>query len=281
VQVHLPRREEAPLTVRMSRSLQLVQPVVVTAVQTEPNNNLSMVRERARTGGNGYYSFRKDFMKLDPANFTDILRRIPGVQVQRVNGFTEVRLRGLRCRPLYWVDGQSLLGIPFDPDLLTPETIEAVEVYSSASLVPPQFQGPPSAQGCGSVVIWTRHGEKPVRAPRIDADSIIHLLDAQRLFMASEVEVPAQVLTMQQPEYPDSLRAAGVSGSAVVEFIIDPSGKIDRESIGIVSATHVRFADAVRTAILEATFSPARKAGRAVAQVFQLPVTFNAPPGKP
>ncbi|PHX97067.1 MAG: hypothetical protein CK531_06735 [Gemmatimonadetes bacterium] len=113
--------------------------------------------------------------------------------------------------------------------------------------------------------------------PTIDADSIVRLLDAQRVFVVSEVDTPAKVVSLQEPDYPDSLRAAGVSGSAVIEFIIDADGKLNKESIGVVSATHIGFADAVRLAVLEATFLPAIKEQRPVAQVYQLPVTFTAP----
>jgi TonB family protein len=278
VTVRLPQAATSALVVRMTRTIQLVRPVVVLATRDGSNTVIAAMRERERTGGNGYFTYRTDFMKYNPAAFSDVLRRIPGVQIARTQrNFTEVRLRGNHCAPLYWIDNQPLLGIPFDPDVLPPQTVEAIEVYSSASLVPPQFQGPPYAQGCGAIVIWTRQGERPVRAPKIDSDSIIRLLDAHRVFVASEVDQPARVVSMQEPEYPDSLRGAGVSGSAVVEFIIESDGHLNRESIGVVSATHIRFADAVRLAVLEATFQPAMKAERPVAQVYQLPVTFTAP----
>jgi TonB family protein len=277
VSVHLPQPASSPLVVHMTRAIQMVRPVVVNA-HAEQNTQLSLVRERERTGGNGYFVYRADFMKHGPSSFSDILRRIPGVQSFRTNkNFTEVRLRGNKCAPLYWIDGQPLIGIPFDPDLLPPHTIEAIEVYSSPSLVPPQFQGPNYVQGCGAIVIWTRQGERPVKAPKIDADSIIRLLDSQRIFVVSEVDTPARLVAMSEPEYPDSLRAAGVSGSAVIEFIVDADGKLNKESIGVVSATHTKFADAARLAILEASFFPAVKAQRPVAQVYQLPVTFTAP----
>lgn len=276
--VRLPQPATPALVVRMTRTIQLVRPVVVLANRDGTNTVIASMRERERTGGNGYFMYRNEFMKYNPPAFSDILRRIPGVQIARTQrNVTEVRLRGNRCAPLYWIDNQPLLGIPFDPDVLPPQTVEAIEVYSSASLVPPQFQGPPYAQGCGAIVIWTRQGERPVRPPKIDSDSIIRLLDAHRVFVASEVDQPARVVSMQEPEYPDSLRGAGVSGSAVIEFIIESDGHLNRESIGVVSATHIRFADAVRLAVLEATFQPAVKAERPVAQVYQLPVTFTAP----
>jgi TonB family protein len=275
--VRLPQAA-APLVVRMSRTVQMVRPVVVNATSMEANTVLASVRARERTGGNGHFTYRSEFMRSNPVKFTDILRRVPGVTFSknRTNN-TEVRLRNARCSPLYWIDNQPLLGMPFDPDVLPPGTIEAIEVYSSATLVPPQFQGPSYAQGCGAIVIWTRQGERPVRRPKIGADSIARLLDAHRLFLVSEVDQPARIISIHEPEYPDSLRAAGVGGSAVVEFIVDADGKVDKESIGTVSATHVKFADAVRIAVLDATFLAAKKDGRDVAQIYQLPVTFNAP----
>jgi TonB family protein len=268
----------APLIVRMTRSIQMVRPVIVNAAQAESHTMLAAIRARERSAGNGYFTYRNDFMRYNPVKFTDILRRVPGVTFgkTRTNN-TEVRLRNNRCSPLYWIDNQPLIGMPFDPDVLPPGTIEAIEVYSSPSLVPPQFQGPHYAQGCGAIVIWTRQGERPVRRPKIGADSIAKLLDAHRLFSASDVDQAARIVSIHEPEYPDSLRASGVSGSAVIEFIVNADGKVDKESIGIVSATHVKFADAVRLAVLDATFLPAKKDGRDVAQIYQLPVTFNAP----
>lgn len=279
VSVHIPQPANPALTIKMTRTVQMVRPVVVNA-SGEQNSTLASIRERERTGGNGYFAYRNDFMRYGPVAFSDILRRIPGITFTRGKNdarFTEVRLRQNRCAPLYWIDGQPLLGIPFDPDMIPPNTVEAIEVYSSASLVPPRFQGPSYAQGCGAIVIWTRQGERPVRSPSVGADSIMRMLDAHTVFVASEVDTPAKIQSLQEPEYPDSLRAIGVSGSAVIEFIIESTGKLNKESIGIVSATHTKFADAARIAVLESTFLPAMKAERPVAQIYQLPVTFSAP----
>ncbi len=278
VSVRVVAGDAAPLRVTLARSIQMVRPVVVNAPAGSSDPWLVAVRERERTGGNGHFVYRDDFMKSNPARFTDVLRRMPGIRITRNSrNATEIRLRNNRCGPLYWLDGQPLVGVPFDPEVLPPQTVEAIEVYSSPSLVPAQFQGPQYAQGCGAIVIWTRRGERPVRKPKIDADSIARLLDAHRVFVASEVDQAARIVSIQQPEYPDSLRAAGVSGSAVVEFIVNADGKVDRESIGVVSATHIKFGEAVRAALLEANFFAAMRRGAPVAQLFQFPVTFTAP----
>lgn len=283
--VRVPLAGDSVHVVRMVRASQLMRPVLVSAANAESNTTMALVRERARTAGNGYFVFRTDFMKTNPIRFVDILRRVPGVQLARTPGNPEtVRLRENRCTPAYWIDGQPLAGIPFDPNTQPPSTIEAIEVYSSPATVPVQFRVAPmqfrglsGPQECGVVVIWTRRAGRPVHVPRISADSIVHLLDARRVFEASAVDQPAAVQSIPEPEYPDSLLAAGVSGSAVIEFIVEADGSVNRESIGVVSATHAAFAEAVRLAALEAVLKPAMKAERAVAQVLQLPVTFTAP----
>jgi TonB family protein len=70
-----------------------------------------------------------------------------------------------------------------------------------------------------------------------------------------------------------------VVGQVLVEFVVDTSGSVVVESISSVSSTHPQFTDAVRRALREASFSPARISGRAVRQLVQLPVRFEIPPG--
>jgi len=43
-------------------------------------------------------------------------------------------------------------------DLISPNVIEAIEVYRSASQVPAEFGGSGVFTRCGVVVIWTRRG---------------------------------------------------------------------------------------------------------------------------
>lgn len=282
VSVRIPQDSTPPLVVRLVRVPMQIRPVVVTASPSEANTTMALVRERARRSGNGYFLFRDQFMKSNPAQFTDILRHVPGVRFVRTPTDPQtVRLRQNPCTPLYWVDGVALPGIPFDPNSQPVNSVEAIEIYSSPSTIPPQFTGPAFAQGCGSIVIWTRHAERRPRTPRIGIDSIMRLLNAHRVFVASEVDRAAAVLSIPEPLYPDSLLSAGITGSTVIEFIVEADGKLNRESIGVLSTTHIEFADAARTAVLEGRFAPALKSGQSVAQIVHLPVTFTLPPKRP
>lgn len=269
-----------PLVVHLTRTLQMIRPVLVTADMNE-FSPLNQVRKRARESGNGRFLFRNDFMKMNPAEFTDIMRRIPGVQIVRTQTNPEtVWLRQNHCIPLYFLDGIAILGLPLDPNTVPVSTIEAIEVYASAALVPPEFRGPMSAQGCGSILIWTRQGERRPRRNTISTDSIRHLLDAHRVFEPGEVDHPARLASIGTPVYPDSLLAAGAGGSVVLEFIVTAEGRADPASIGVVSATHPELVDPVKAVVADATFAPAERDGRSVAQVYHLPFTFT-PPTRP
>jgi protein TonB len=81
----------------------------------------------------------------------------------------------------------------------------------------------------------------------------------------SEVDVMPELRGDFQPHYPESLRAAGVSGRVVLEYVIDSEGTVDTASVRVVLSTQPGFSVAAREALSTAHFSPARRAGRPVA----------------
>ena len=80
---------------------------------------------------------------------------------------------------------------------------------------------------------------------------------------------------LRSPAYPDSLFAYRVEGEVLAQFVIDTTGEVREGSVGIVSATHRLFADAVERALFASTFEPARHEGRKVPQVMILPFRFQ------
>lgn len=63
--------------------------------------------------------------------------------------------------------------------------------------------------------------------------------------------------------------------SAEVEVVVDTLGAVVRNSATVVRATHKSFADAVITSITSARFTPARKNGVRVAQVYRYGAGFT------
>ena len=85
------------------------------------------------------------------------------------------------------------------------------------------------------------------------------------LFRSSEVDELPRLLTNPNPEYPDELRRAGVSGSVEIEYVVGTNGLVEPRSIRVLSTDHDRFTSAVFRAFGGVRFKAARKAGQVVA----------------
>lgn len=95
-------------------------------------------------------------------------------------------------------------------------------------------------------------------------------------YEAYELDTPASALANGQlPAYPASLRAAGIEGQVVAQFVVDAHGNAIVTSISIVSSTNDLFAESVRVAIRRMRFVPGRLAGKAVAQTVQQLFVFK------
>lgn len=112
--------------------------------------------EERRRRGTGTFITRDDIEASNPLRVTDALFMVPGTSwVHRRSGEREIRMRD-GCRPTVWVNGgraidHSVSEIGLD-QVISPEEVEAIEVYRGPGEVPVQF-GP---ETCGAVVIWTR-----------------------------------------------------------------------------------------------------------------------------
>jgi TonB family protein len=118
----------------------------------------------------------------------------------------------------------------------------------------------------------------------VTAQDLANLITNLKLYTADQVDTPAKPDTANPiaPLYPDSLLRAGISGRAVVEFVVDTTGVPDMDTFGSVAATHPLFTESVRRAVTVSRFSPATLAGVRVRQVVHLPITFSTPAnGKP
>ena len=75
--------------------------------------------------------------------------------------------------------------------------------------------------------------------------------------------------------YPRTARLAGQSGSAVVQFVVDTSGRAKPESIVCTQATYKDFADAAMAAVKTMEFIPASLEGHKIEQLVQYPIDFK------
>jgi protein TonB len=91
----------------------------------------------------------------------------------------------------------------------------------------------------------------------------------------SQVDSPVSMLGTFRPDYPAQLRAAGVQGEVIVQFVVNESGRVDPRSIRILSSSNDLFASSVRSALGRMRFVPARLGDSAVAQLVQQTFVFR------
>ncbi|MBV9773496.1 MAG: TonB family protein [Gemmatimonadetes bacterium] len=85
----------------------------------------------------------------------------------------------------------------------------------------------------------------------------------------------AEVQRMMQRLYPPLLQDAGVSGKAVLQFVVDARGEVEPGSITVVSVTHEGFAEPSVKAAERFRFRPAKVGGRAVRVLISMPVQWT------
>ena len=75
--------------------------------------------------------------------------------------------------------------------------------------------------------------------------------------------------------YPRTARLAGLSGKALVQFVVDTSGRAKPESITCLEATYKDFADAATAVVKTMEFTPAELEGHKIEQLVQYPIDFK------
>ncbi|HKJ91922.1 MAG TPA: TonB-dependent receptor plug domain-containing protein [Longimicrobiales bacterium] len=157
--------------VRLDRKAVLLAPLEVVA-RSGLRESAVLANFRARLKhGHGLFITREEVEQRNPSHVTDMLAELPGVRLQSSGkGLRRVvrmaRTASTNCPTQIWVDGFLInpqqarpLGGVDDytiDDIVQPQDVEGIEVYSGLSSVPPAFLN--RWARCGVVAIWTRHG---------------------------------------------------------------------------------------------------------------------------
>jgi hypothetical protein len=150
-------------TVSLGRHAQVLQPVTVLGKGNFASADANGFETRRRQHF-GTFITQEDLARHPAFDLIDVLAGIPGVHIEYgTRGFPTPYVHGTSggfCVPNFFVDNMPFqvdADFPF-ADLsaqVRPDTIKGVEVYSSATMIPPQYDKSSSTQ-CGSIVIWTR-----------------------------------------------------------------------------------------------------------------------------
>lgn len=76
------------------------------------------------------------------------------------------------------------------------------------------------------------------------------------------------------PAYPEMLKSSGVEGEALVQFVVDTTGRAELGSFKVLRATHDAFGQAVKASLPRMRFLPAEIGGRKVRMLVQQPFAF-------
>ena len=134
---------------------QLLRRVDVRSDAVANNTKLRGFFERKRAGF-GQYLTRDQFADRNPTRFTELVNRMSGVvAAEDANGRRRIYGRG-RCEMAIFLDGVNMTIPPNTSvdDFFNVNEIDALEVHTGVSQLPPEFSGRTNA--CGVVAAWTR-----------------------------------------------------------------------------------------------------------------------------
>ncbi|MFL5539767.1 MAG: TonB-dependent receptor [Longimicrobiaceae bacterium] len=161
-------REAVDVEVRLSASAVTIEPLRVTARAAPPRRQAlerNGVYQRQQRGV-GRFLFREDIERFSNMNLGHVLSHVSGTRVVRTGRndyivFTRAMAsfstaRGPGCLPKLYLDGSRMsYGGGMDINsIVSPEQVEAVELYGSAAEIPAEYNGSDAA--CGVILIWTR-----------------------------------------------------------------------------------------------------------------------------
>jgi TonB family protein len=268
----------AQIEIQIDPNPQQLTPITVAARPEAFDARLEGFLERSQSKA-GHFIRRDRLQRLTSHKFSEILREVPGVKLGVVGRGASpqrtVRLRGANCPPYVFIDGFPAAAGEFDIDDIEPSTIEGVEIYHGLATIPAQFLGA-RGERCGVIAFWSRPYRPARPRSRGKTTSIHEILAANAAYTADKVDITA-TLKQGAPQvvYPDSLWGSGVSGRVLAEFVVDTLGRIEHETVGIVSSSHPAFSRAVLDALVSTSFKPALRNGRPVRQIVQLPFVFE------
>jgi len=95
-------------------------------------------------------------------------------------------------------------------------------------------------------------------------------------FSADQVERQVSLMSgAPVPTYPEALRAAGIEGKVIAEFVVDERGMVESDSVRFVQSDNELFEASVRNVLRKMRFVPAEIGGKKVRQLVQMPFGFT------
>jgi protein TonB len=164
------------------------------------------------------------------------------------------------------------ISIPPDP----PEVIDEADARpkSLIDLQPPALPDSPVKPEPTQFTI-------PIEPPHVDTDVRMMTIPqtrgdgglGARAWNLSQLDQSPVPTFQAKPVYPEAMKRTGLTGEVLVDFIVDPEGKVRNER-AVRSSQH-EFEEPACSAVARWKFRPGRKDGRAVYVHMQVPIVFT------
>jgi protein TonB len=99
-------------------------------------------------------------------------------------------------------------------------------------------------------------------------------MSTEQTYLAFQVDRTVSIKTPVRPQYPEALRAGGVEGEVLVQFIVDENGNAQMSTFKVLKSTDNAFTEAVKLAVSSTRYTPAELSGHKVKQLVQQPFKF-------
>jgi protein TonB len=93
------------------------------------------------------------------------------------------------------------------------------------------------------------------------------------------VDTPVRAIAERAPAYPEMLRAAGISGSVRVQFVVDTTGRAELSSVRVIESSHELFTRSVLASLRQARFTPGEVSARRVRTLVERSYRFDIAAG--
>jgi hypothetical protein len=165
IPVNLSAKRPASVDVVLEKQVAMLNTVVTTGQSTKAQRDFTGFMDRKNRNFGGKFFTQEDIEERSPFVMTDLMRMAPGMQVSPNGGMGYV-LRGRGgCTPEVFIDGMKVMQGADDIDnMVRPNEVQGVEVYSSTVGVPAEYGGA-NGGNCGVVLIWTKRGGPSTTRP--------------------------------------------------------------------------------------------------------------------
>jgi hypothetical protein len=100
---------------------------------------------------------------------------------------------------------------------------------------------------------------------------------ASSTFFEFQVDTPVVVRQSVTPKYPEALKASGINGQVLAQFVVDKTGHVDMSSFKAIESAGPEFTEAVRAVLPMWKLDPAIMQGTKVSQLVQQAFFFTPP----